>query len=642
MKFKVIVFFISFYCILFISAFTKPLAAYSLVDEMHNVVDVIGHTYHINYGPAPWKNQQYNWHLTEKLSEAKTSISSDITVPQFHRVLKDFFLSMRDLHAGIIFHSSAFASLPFEIRSAEGRFFVHRFFDKFVKNPFQVLEPGDEIISMDGEPIKVVVERFFKAVLPSDPSPTETSYALSRFTKRAGAILDPMPEKLDKTTFVIKKKNSKIPLKVSFKWYHTPENMTFAKGPHSGLMTQPLADSPLVEMRTGYDFNVQIRQENVMLQALADKLKVKFNKNFQNALLNKFAENTSDSDEIGEDDGLTEEAINELILFTKQKEGTVIPPLGITIWESKPEDYFEAYIYELNTKQRVGFIRLRTFIPNHTVNVVWRALKNEKQAKEPWEEFADKINYFKDSTDILVIDQTDNRGGADLYTYALASMLTDKPLQNFASHHTLTSEKIYHAIDINANSGKSAKDFFGTDPEIQDQSIFGYPLDQLHMDRMISFYNLLLNHWNNGQMYTDPAHQSGIETIIPSVKANYTKPLIILIDENSMSCGDLFPAIMQDNRRALLFGQTTAGAGGAIKQIDFPNRLGIAQYSYTNSLIIRSNGMPIENIGVIPDVEYQLTADDLGNSYRGYARALRTQIRKLVPSKHPVRIRKEP
>ncbi len=52
----------------------------------------------------------------------------------------------------------------------------------------------------------------------------------------------------------------------------------------------------------------------------------------------------------------------------------------------------------------------------------------------------------------------------------------------------------------------------------------------------------------------------------------------MLINEMDMSCADFMPAILQDNKRATLFGSRTAGAGGHVLSFNFPNIHGIADF----------------------------------------------------------------
>ena len=90
------------------------------------------------------------------------------------------------------------------------------------------------------------------------------------------------------------------------------------------------------------------------------------------------------------------------------------------------------------------------------------------------------------------------------------------------------------------------------------------------------------------------------------------------------------PAILQDNKRAKLFGSQTAGAGGYVHTFEFPNCHGIAKCSYTASIAERINLRKIENLGVTPDIEYQITAEDLQKGYQGYVDAVNQAVQTLL------------
>jgi len=112
----------------------------------------------------------------------------------------------------------------------------------------------------------------------------------------------------------------------------------------------------------------------------------------------------------------------------------------------------------------------------------------------------------------------------------------------------------------------------------------------------------------------------------PTMEANvpsaivYTKPMIVLIDDFSISAADIFPSMMQDNKRAPLVGMRTSGGGGSIS--GWPS----GYYSEslatnTNSLVIRNHqivtpDLPtapfVENIGARPDIVLDfMTRDNL-------------------------------
>lgn len=102
----------------------------------------------------------------------------------------------------------------------------------------------------------------------------------------------------------------------------------------------------------------------------------------------------------------------------------------------------------------------------------------------------------------------------------------------------------------------------------------------------------------------------------------YSKPILMLIDQLDFSGADFLPAILRDNERVTLFGARTAGAGGCVNTYTYPNRFGLSQYSLTTTFALRSSGACMENLGVTPDIVYQVTPLDLQNGYHDYASAV--------------------
>ncbi len=158
----------------------------------------------------------------------------------------------------------------------------------------------------------------------------------------------------------------------------------------------------------------------------------------------------------------------------------------------------------------------------------------------------------------------------------------------------------------------------------------GYIANAKFKERLVRHYAELLDFWKKGEIYTPLIPLMGIEAVEPHPTKHYTKPLIVLTDSQDYSCADFFPAILMDNDRAVIFGTGTAGAGGAISKSSYPNRLGIAVYSYTTTLAIRPNLQPIENLGVTPHITYSSGPEDILNGRRGYANALIRTIRDLI------------
>jgi C-terminal processing protease CtpA/Prc len=100
----------------------------------------------------------------------------------------------------------------------------------------------------------------------------------------------------------------------------------------------------------------------------------------------------------------------------------------------------------------------------------------------------------------------------------------------------------------------------------------------------------------------------------------YGKPIMVLTDEMSFSAADEFPAMLQDNGAAVIFGNRTAGAGGPVIEYG-AGAYSEGTVSVTIGLMVRKAPIVtpdfpttsyIENVGVRPDVEYDfMTRDNL-------------------------------
>lgn len=275
-----------------------------------------------------------------------------------------------------------------------------------------------------------------------------------------------------------------------------------------------------------------------------------------------------------------------------------VPKLGKVIWKWKgkePENpFWNAYIYQNEEGRSIGYIR----IPHYSGTF------------DDLDNFSKIISLMQKRTDALVIDQVNNVGGDLEFLYALTSMLINKPASPPKHRIKITQKDVYNAIN--------AVEYFET---LDDESTLSEK----------KYWESLIQEWNEGRKLTQPLYIYGVEKIIPSSVANYTKPILFLINELDFSGGDFMPAILQDNQRVVLFGSQTAGAGGAATQHVFPNEHGINYIQYTWTIAERNDLQKIENLGVKPDIEYKIGIPDIQNQYANYGKAVNAAISKMLP-----------
>jgi C-terminal processing protease CtpA/Prc len=142
----------------------------------------------------------------------------------------------------------------------------------------------------------------------------------------------------------------------------------------------------------------------------------------------------------------------------------------------------------------------------------------------------------------------------------------------------------------------------------------------------------MLKQFDAGKRFTELTHLWGVDDIDPSPKAEqrYTKPILLLTNALDFSGGDFFPALMQDNERATILGVRTSGAGGAVKPYDLPNQFGISSLAATWTIAERTNGQPIENLGVTPDIPYDITEKDMRTGFSEYKAAILKALTDLL------------
>lgn len=291
-----------------------------------------------------------------------------------------------------------------------------------------------------------------------------------------------------------------------------------------------------------------------------------------------------------------------------------IPSLGQILWESEEDREFHAYLFLLEDNNIGAYVR----IPSYAVD------DGDKAALE----FAELIDVFQQLSDVLVIDQQNNGGGYILYLYALAAMLTERELEVPLHRMMITQADVFNAITRNRYLGAIKNDRAATDTlgDTIEGMIVNYKLARC----LFNSHQFIINQWNMGKMYTDFSYLYGIEKIWPHPKINYTKPILVLANNLDFSAADFFAAIMKDNKRATILGSNTAGAGGYTEKISFPNLNGIEEIGITASFSVRTNGRPIENVGVEPDIFYEPTENDLQNNYIEYKQKILHTIKDLL------------
>ena len=444
--------------------FFLPACVFSVSKEaMLRDFEIIKNTYEVRYAPGEWKKQHLDWELEPFAEKAILAIKEmkKPDVKEYQHIVSLFLQSMRDIHVKPQFYSTESSSLPFSLRTAEGRFFVAS-----VDKKMNSLCIGDEVLAFDDIPIAECFDEIMRWKNYDFDSATDRALA-ARYLTQTFAAQD----------CIVKKGKVKVMLtrgEVELEWNYKPERITNGSWPEYSDLSCPDMCDP------DYD-------------------KWPF-------------------------------------MGTRR---SFVPLLGEMLWESEQNAFFYAYLFEAGDGRKVGYLRIPFFVPS------------SDGAKEV-EEFAKLITYFEDHSEALIIDVVDNPGGKAVFMYALLAMLTDKPLSLPKFQHTLTQQQIAQALEKidelkDVQSDAEAQNALGS-------TLRGYPVTAKLAQSLVRHCQFLVSEWNLGKQISDFDFPMGLSELPPNRFVRYTKPLVVLTNELSVSCADFFPAILQDNGRAIIFG----------------------------------------------------------------------------------------
>lgn len=551
----------------------------SMQEEMLGELHFIDHVFRVMYAPSQWKQEQFGWNRSQERYRLENIIdnSTNLSTSEFRYHLRTFVRSTRDYHTNISFFSTELSFLPFTVRCAEGRVFI-----SFVKGSAALpMEVGDELLTFEGLPAYEAILRLKESSMNGGAEATDLALASTMLTWRRGSSADFVPQ--GSVTLRLRSAATGAVTTISTPWTYRKEQIL------------PIDKTGKLNSRAA----LTTLRSAILASSLFQK----------QSLVPLYAEYKVFSDLLSEEN----QGKKPFGLGTKS---SFVPDLGEIIWRFDNGEFFDAYIYKTPYGRSVGYVR----IPEYGLGGLF--FQDNNRAVQ--DEFGLIVSILERYSDALVLDQLHNPGGYLFYCMELASMLTDKPLKMLPQKISITPCEISAVVEL-LNLLEFSEDL-PDDLNLSEEE----EVDPALLAQLKEYCQFILDQWQQGVVITEPFYVYGIKEVLPSNKAHYTKPILMLIDELGFSCGDVMPAWLKDNDRATLFGVRTAGAGGEVQAITFPNRSGIARLSFTASLLLRKDGQPIENLGVSPDISYSLTAKDLQGGYQQYAAAVNEAVEGLL------------
>lgn len=550
--------------------------AFATVDQkykMEKFVDSLENLFLSDYAMLEWKKEKFDWDPTSKLQEIRQGIQDDkiTSLDHFHQNLHGFIASTKDWHVGMRFERTASSKLNFEVRSAEGRYFIVWIDRKKLPKEVFPFNKGDELVSMDGKSIKDII----KSLNLNEDKTGETFAEMSLTHRRARSGELDLPQ--GNSLFVFKKKSDK------FKKEYT----------HS----------------LTWDYKKEIlpnyKEFDLTLRAKAEKYfrGITERRRYLGTSAYQWSKDSTNPHGLGE-------------------KKSFIPALGKVIWEAPESNYYHAYIYKTKEGKRFGFVRIKHYMPLDENG------KDEKEKRiKPYTDLQNLLKYFEEFTEGLVIDQVNNPGGDIFYGYFIASMLTDKIIKTIPEKEILSPGSSLSAYE-NLKELEEIKTQDDVKKKYKTELLGGLSINLQHIRMLKNYYQAMLEDGSSGKRLSRLNYVLGMEYINPHKSVHYTKPVVILVNELSISAGDFFPALVQDNGLAKILGVKTSGAGGYVKGARIPNTLGIQSTRVTGSIAFRKGVTPIENLGVTPDIIHEFTVKDLTEDYSDYIKKINQQFTK--------------
>ena len=427
-----LIFILSFFVFSFIHASEK---------EMIHDLEVIRHAVETKYAPKRWKMELFGWSLEKSFLKAKADVKKAKTVTDFQKIVKNLLFSTKDYHVGVLFYSTGNSWFPLVVKEVGGRYYVTndtaRLPEDYIENKIDVsehenvkelldgIQAGDEVIAIDGTPIRQAVEEMIDEYRGGDRTPTGYSLATRMLFNRRSAMPD---------TFTLTVLKDGEPVEHVLRWAKIPE---WIKDHAIGAKPPAFFDDDC-SLQRGH------RPQNN-----SNTFRRLFKKDYSVEFVKPLLFNDEETEET---DGKE-----------NRKKG-FLPPLGEIIWETESKNQLYAYLYENESGKKIGYL----YIPSYTLVPLMK-------------ELIAAIEYLEKESDALVIDQTNNPGGYLHFTYALISLLTHQPLAGLRQRETLIQEDMMDYAQAAMRIPKMLEK-----PEQKDElpNIEGYVITQEVVDQL--------------------------------------------------------------------------------------------------------------------------------------------------------------
>lgn len=510
-----------------------------------------------HYGPYEWKKDKLNFDLAD-LRPWLARIDAAKNDLEYLEICKQYTAALKDGHVDLYYPTTFVTQAPVNVDIYDGKPTVEAL---GVAAIVAGLRAGDEILAFDGKPVDEVISSFYPYTGFGSNPRTERRWAANYLFYRHQQVFPNAPDFPSSAMVTVRHTNG-------------DEETVEVPFTRSGEPLRSFGELPPFMMQRGNTRKARGGDDPVAKE-LATVDGVALPEDVDPARREMFA-----MDFAARPIRKFERAVRNFGAFSPAYSF----PTGFALRRGGlSTDSFVSGTYQSGGK-RIGYLRFPNMGPASIATAIAQ-LETE-------------LVFMQDNTDGLVIDVMRNNGGYGVYSHEIARRLIPGPWTAQGQEVRATATRL---------ASLSA--------ERQSVAANGAP------QWMLNQYDALIEGLREAQQGNRartgrlPINMSSLDMVPGSVV--YTKPLIVLIDEFSVSAADMFPAMIQDANRGTLVGYRTGGLGGSVGSFN-AGALAETEVSTTFSLLVRPRMIDtelgatnyIENVGVRPDIELDIMTNE--------------------------------
>lgn len=569
-----------------------------------------------NYGPYELKRDVFGFDLfnlqpwLDQINQSKTDI-------EYYDILVNYVASLRDSHDEFTLASTFEAWMHMDGDIYDGKFlidFVDRTYLPRAKYPFTV---GDELVSVDGKPVADLLNTLAPYAVNGSSNPTSRQrLAAATITDRYQGWYPRAGDVTDTATIVVQRQGG------ATETYTIPWDLFGARIVNAGLTQTPKAKTAAQDQ----EFRAGLRRSASRVVRVRGS-EMTDDGSEANSWGVWTGEPAAVEPDVIPDYMATQVALQNMSAAAAPKNFALAsglspfdsltpafsPPTGFTLrLGAKSTDLFLSGTFTSGTN-KIGFIRIPTFGPASTTLAL--------------QQFGTEIQYMQQNTDGLVLDLMGNGGGSICYAGSLASWVIPTTFRGGA-------QQLRATLNWRASFSSSLQ-------SAKNRNAAQWIID-LYTAYLAEVNSALAE--NRGMTGALPLCGASFDVAPPvDTKGNvlsYTKPILALTDNFTLSSAEIFTMYLQDNKRATIFGTRTDGGGGNVVSFSSATNYSEGNARVTEGLITRLQpvavpGFPTLNyydgVGIYPDLQQDyMTADNLQTGGTAFVKAFTSAISDLI------------